>query len=222
MAKTHLPFALLAWTCLIAGCGYTRVAEEITDDGLTRVPSRASGGVYRDLSHDFTPYKRLILEPPTIEFAAAWRETHREVTDSDVTRIRSEAVKLFRDEFTRELVDRGSYEYADAPAADVILVSPRVVELDIAAPDAGAEIGVKTFTPGPVKMQVVGELRDAASNALLGRIIIFEGQSRYGSNELRLANRASNAHEMRIGFGKWSKMVHEALNVAKATRQKQK
>ena len=33
---------------LLAGCGYTRVPEERTDDGLVRVPSRASGGVYRE------------------------------------------------------------------------------------------------------------------------------------------------------------------------------
>jgi hypothetical protein len=212
---------LVACMAVTAGCGYTRVAEEVTADGLTRVPSRAAGGVYRDLTHDFTPFKRLILEPPTIEFAAAWREAHREVSDSEVLRIRGEAVKLFREEFTRELVDRGSYEFADAPAADVILVTPRVVDLDIPAPEASNEVGVKSFTAGPVKMQVIGELRDSASNALLGRIIIFEGQSRYGNHELRLANRASNAHEMRLGFSKWSKMVHEALNVAKATRQKQ-
>ena len=59
---------------------------------------------------------------------------------------------------------------------------------------------------------------DATSNKLLARIIIFEGQTRYGFDELRLANRSTNAHEMRLGFGKWSMMVREALNVAKATR----
>jgi len=59
-------------------------------------------------------------------------------------------------------------------------------------------------------------VRSAVNNGLLMRVIIFEGQTRYGFNEMRLANRASNAHEMRLGFGKWSRMIHEALNVAKA------
>ena len=211
---------LLVLAGLLAGCGYTRIPEEVTDDGLTRVPSRASGGVYRDLTRDFSPYKRLILEPPTIEFLAGWREAHKEVTDAELTRVQREAVKLFREEFSRELVKRGHYEYADAPAADVILVTPRVVDLDIPAPIAGEDIGVRTLTTSPIKMQVVGELRDAASNVLLGRIIIFEGQTRYGNSELRQATRASNAHEMRMGFSKWSRMVHEALNVAKASQLK--
>lgn len=209
---------LLLSAVLLAGCGYTRVPEEWTDDGLLRVPSRASGGVYRNPAADFTPYKRVILEPPTIEFVEKWRELHKEVSDREFTRIRSEAVRLFRDEFTREFVDRGDYEFADAPAPDVILVTPRVVDLDILAADAGSEVGQRTLTPGPVKMQVTGELRDSTSNALLARITIFEGQSRYGLGELRVANRSTNAHEMRLGFGKWSMMVHEALHVAKAAR----
>ena len=208
--------ALVAVSLL--ACGYTRRAEERTDDGLVRVPSRASGGVYRNLAADFTPYKRIILEPPTIEFVDKWREQHREVDDAEFTRLRSDVVKLFQDEFTREFVKRGGYTFADAPAPDVILVTPRVLDLDILAPDAGNEIGQRTFTPGPVKMQVTGDLRDPVTNVLLARVIIFEGESRYGMGELREADRTTNAHEMRLGFGKWAAMVREALNVAKAAR----
>jgi hypothetical protein len=203
---------------LLAGCGYTRLPEERTDDGLVRVPSRASGGVYRNPTADFTPYKRFMLEPPTIEFIEKWREQHKEVDDKEFARIQADAVKLFRDEFLREFVVRGPYELADAPAPDVFQVTPRIVDLDIIAPDAGSEVGQRTLTPGPVTMQVTGELRDSATNTLLARITIFEGQSRYGFNEFRVANRSTNAHEMRLAFGKWSMMTHEALNVAKATR----
>jgi hypothetical protein len=212
---------LVALVCLLTACGHTRGPEEITDDGLVRVPSRAAGGVYRAAATDFTPYKKLILEPPTIEFTEKWRDNHPEVSDTEVTRIRNEAVKLFREEFTKELVKGGVYEFADTPGPDVLLVTPRVLDLDILAPDAGNDIGQRSFTPGPVKMQVTGDLRDAASNTLVARVIIFEGQNRYGFNELRLANRATNAHEMRIGFSKWSRMVHEALNVAKVARPRE-
>ncbi len=215
---TYRLAGVLLMVGLLAGCGYTRVPEERTDDGLVRVPSRASGGVYRDLDADFTPYKRLILEPPTIEFVEEWRERHEKVTDAEVARIRKEAVKLFQDEFRRELGKRGRYEFAEAPAPDVLLVVPRIVDLDILAPDVGSPAGERTYTPGPVKMQVTGELRDATTNRLLARIIVYDGQTRYGIDEFRLANRSTNAHEMRLGFGKWSTMVREALNVAKATR----
>jgi hypothetical protein len=209
---------LVALAVALGGCGYTRTAEERTDDGLVRVPSRASGGVYRDPSADFTGYHRILLEPPTIEFTESWREQHPEVKDSDLARLRNDAVKLFLDEFERELVKRGQWKFADEPAPDVLRIAPRVVDFDIPAPDVAVAPGDKTFTPGPVKMQVTGEIRDARKNTLLARVIVFAGQERYGFDELRLANRSTNAHEMRLGFGKWSMMVHEALNVAKAAR----
>lgn len=211
---------VLLAACLLAGCGYTRLAEERTDDGLVRVPSRTAGGVYRAPEADFTGYRRIIIEPPTIEFVTDWREHHPEVDDAELARLRNDAVKLFSEQFERELVDRGPYEFADSPAPDVLRVMPRVVDLDLPAPDAGNDVGQKTFTPGPVKMQVTGELRDSTSGALLMRVIVFEGQNQYSFNELRLANRSTNVHEMRIGFGKWAMMVHEALNVAKVARRK--
>lgn len=216
--RSFLACLCICAAALAAGCSYTRGPEERTDDGLVRVPSRAEGGVYRLPGQEFTQYKRVILEPAIIEFKPGWREQHREVTDGDVARIRKEAVELFRKEFTRELVERGKYGLADSLSDDVLLVTPRVIDLDIPAPDAGTEVGTKSYTPGPIKMQVTGDLRDGASNALVARVIIFEGQERYGFNELRLANRTTNAHEMRLGFTKWSKLVREALNVAKASR----
>ncbi len=202
--------------CLLAGCGHTRGPEERTDDGLVRVPSRAEGGVYRAPGIDFSPYKRIILEPPTVGYVKDWRKTHKEVSDREITRLEREAVKLFREEFSRVVIEDGPYEFAEAPGADVLLIVPRIVDLDIPAPHTESAVGLKQFTPGPVKMQVVGELRDSTSNRLVGRVIVFEGQNRYGMNEMRLANRVTNAHEMRLGFAKWSRMALEALNVAKA------
>ena len=114
------------------------------------------------------------------------------------------------------VVEDGPYEFADAPAPDVLLIVPRIVDLDIPAPETNNPIGVKQYTPGPVKMQVIGEMRDASSNTLVARVIVFEGQERYGINDFRLANRVTNSHEMRMGFAKWSRMALEALNVAKA------
>ena len=206
----------LILACLLAACSHTRGPEERTDDGLVRVPSRAAGGVYRAPGVDFTPYKRVILEPPTIEFEKGWRKSHEDVSDADVARILATSVKLFREEFANIVVEDGPYEFADAPAPDVLLIVPRIVDLDIPAPETNNPIGVKQYTPGPVKMQVIGEMRDASSNTLVARVIVFEGQERYGINDFRLANRVTNSHEMRMGFAKWSRMALEALNVAKA------
>jgi hypothetical protein len=210
--------ALVSICALSAGCTASRPPEEMTDDGLVRVPSRSVAGVYRAPGASFVPYRRIVLEPPTISFAHDWQKNHPEVSAAELQRIRTEAAALFRDEFTRELIDRGPYEFTDELAADVIIVNPAIEDMDIPAPDAGVSPGERAYTTGPVKMKVTGDLRDAATGKLVGRLTIFEGNERYSFNELRQASRATNAHDQRIAYARWSRILNEALAVAKVER----
>ena len=175
------------------GCAADRPPEETTPDGLVRVPARSVGGVYRAPDATFTQYQRLILEPPSISFIKDWAENHPEVSPTELARIRAESVELFRDEFTRELVKRGPYKFADEPAPDVLLVVPAIEELDIKAPEAAVSSpATRTYLTGrPVTMKVTGELRDALTGKLVGRVIIYRLPEQNPNNELRIANRAT-------------------------------
>jgi hypothetical protein len=217
--KRLAPSLLLA-LAFLAGCAADRPPEEITDDGLARVPSRSSGGVYRLPHASFVQYRRVILEPPSIGFIKDWREHHPEVSQALFERIRSEAVQLFREEFAREFVKRGSYTFAEDPAADVLLIIPSIEDLNIVAPDAGEEPGRTTYTRSSVSMTIRGDLRDASTNELVGRVIMFEKGVRSGFNEseMRIASRVTNAHEQRQAYSKWARLVREAIDVAKAER----
>ena len=212
-------FTLGLAAALASGCAADPPPEETTADGLVRVPSRSIGGVYRAPYATFTQYQRLILEPPSISFIKDWTENHPEVSPTELARLRAETVELFRDEFTRELVKRGQYKFADEPAHDVLLVAPAIEELDIRTPEAGYEPGNSTFLTGrPVTMKVTGELRDALTGTLIGRVIYLRLPEQNPNGELRIASRAFNAHEQRLVYAEWSDLVHEALNVAKAAK----
>ncbi len=215
LRRALLPLFFLA---LVAGCASDRPPEEWTADGLVRVPSRSSGGVYRAPGAAFTQYQRIILEPPTISFVKDWQDDHREVAARDLARIRAESIELFRDEFAREFVKRGPFKFAETPAPDVLLVVPAVEELDITAPDPDAAPGTRTYTTGPVSMKITGDLRDSVTGKLVGRVITYQPKERYAFNEMREANRVTNAHDQRVVFAKWSRLVREALNVAKTER----
>lgn len=214
--RADLSIALCA--LLVLGCAAGPPPEERTEDGLVRVPSRAIGGVYRNPDIEFTGYRRVMIEPLSIEYAKEWRRQHPEVSDAELRRLETEARENFREEFIDVLVEEGPYELAETREADVLHVVPRVVDLDIPAPDAGSQPGTKSYSPHPVRMQITGELRDAATNTLVLRVIMFESQQRYPFEELRLANRVTNAHEMRTAFTRWSRLVREALDVAKVRR----
>ena len=182
-------------------------------------PARSIGGVYRAPYATFTQYQRLILEPPSISFVEDWAENHPEVSPTELARLRAERFELFRDEFTREFVKRGPYKFADEPAPDVLLVVPAIEELDIMTPEAGVRTRQRTFLPGrPVTMKVTGDIRDAVTGKLVGRVITYHLPEQNPNNELRIANRAANAQEQRRVFAEWSLLVHEALNVAKAAK----
>jgi hypothetical protein len=135
------------------------------------------------------------------------------VTPTELARLRAETLELFRDAFTREVVKRGPYKYADEPAPDVLLVIPAIEDLDIRSPDAGT--GSIVFGR-PVTMKVTGDLRDAVTGKLVGRVITNLPPEQYPTP--RNVGRPVNAQEQRRVFAKWSQVVREAIDVAKAAK----
>jgi hypothetical protein len=206
-------------SALAAGCAADPPPDETTADGLVRVPARSVGGVYRAPDATFIQYQRVILEPPSISFVDDWTEDHPEVSPAEMLRLRKEVVQLFHDEFTREFVKRGPYKFADEAAPDVLLVVPAIEELDIKTPEAGMEPGNRTYLTGrPVTMKVTGDLLDAITGKVVGRVITYHLPEQNPNSELRLSNRTANAQEQRRVYAEWSLLVHEALNVAKAAK----
>jgi hypothetical protein len=180
----------------------------MTADGLQRVPSRQSGGVFRLPGAPFIQYRLLILEPVTVSFIKDWERNHRDVSEKEQRRIRDEAAKLFREEFELELIERGKYKFAQDPGADVLVVAPAITEK-------------QSLSPRSIALRMTGELRDAASGKLVGRVDMFRGGEEYrGLDNLRGGTRTDNAFEIRGYVRDWARLLREALNVAKTERRR--
>lgn len=218
----QLRVGILAVSALLAACSTTPPEEELPEDQLVRVPSRAEGGVFRDIRADFTGYKRLMIEPLTVSFKAGWRRKHPTITDAEIHRIVVQAAEIFREQFVRALVENGPYTLAEVREADVLVVEPRLLDLDIPAPEAGAEPMRRTLVLRPVSMHMTGELRDGVTGTLLMRVMMFDGEPGDGNGlTSRWAYRVTNAHEILGSLANWSQLVREALDVAKAARPAQ-
>jgi hypothetical protein len=209
---------VLALFALLAACKASLPPAETTDDGLVRVPSRPEGGVYRNLDADFTRYKRLMIEPLTVEFVKEWRKQHPKVSDVEVRRIQAETAKNFLEVFTGVLVDEGPFELTDVREADVLVVVPRMLDLNIPAPETEMDADFGSYSPRRVSMQMTGELRDGISGKALLRVIMIDSDDRYKLDQSGGTSRLTNAHEIRASLEKWSRLVREAIDVAKATK----
>jgi hypothetical protein len=210
--------AILAVIGMLASCTGNRPPKETTADGLVRVASRAEGGVYRDLDVDFTRYKRLMIEPLTVEFLSGWRKQHPDVSDAEIRRIQVEAADNFREVFTNILISEGPFELAEVREPDVIVVAPRMLDLKIPAPETELDAGYRSYSPRLVSLQMTGELRDGVSGDVLLRVNMIDDESRYKLNGNSGPSRVTNAHEIRDSLERWSRLVREAIDVAKSSK----
>jgi hypothetical protein len=211
---------LLAVFALLAACKAGLPPAETTADGLVRVPSRPEGGVYRNLDADFTHYKRLMIEPLTVEFVKDWRKQHPKVSDAEVRRIQVETAKNFVEMFTGILVEEGPFELAQVREADVLVVVPRMLDLNIPAPETESDTGFQSSSPRRVSMQMTGELRDGVSGDIVMRVNMIEPDDRYKIDQSSASSRLTNAHEIRGSLERWSRLVREAIDVAKVSKPK--
>jgi hypothetical protein len=214
---TKMRVCVLAVFALLSACTASLPPPETTPDGLVRVPSRAEGGVYRSLDADFTRYKRLMIEPLTVEFVDGWRKQHPDVSDSEVRRIQAETAKNFVEVFTDILVDEGPFELTEIREADVLVVVPRMLKLKIPAPETEADTGYSSFSPRPVSLEMTGELRDGVNGVVLLRVLMIDPEDRLKAHQ-RGHNRIANANEIRDSLERWSRLVREAIDVAKASK----
>jgi hypothetical protein len=213
-----LQVGVLALSLFLAACTASLPPAETTDDGLVRVPSRSYGGVYRKLDADFTRYRRLMIEPLTVEFVEDWRKQHPAVSDREVHRIETETAKNFLAVFNEILVDEGRFGMADVREADVLVVVPRMRDLKIPAPETESDTGYQSNSPHPISLQMTGELRDGIDGDVLLRVIMIEPEDRTDLHLRSGPNRISNARQIRESLEKWTRLVREAIDVAKAAK----
>jgi hypothetical protein len=213
-----LRLGVLAVFILLAACTASLPPAETTADGLERVPSRPEGGVYRNLDTDFTRYKRVMIEPLTVEFLKGWRKQHRDISDTEVRRIQTETTNNFRAVFIETLVEEGPFELAEVREADVLVVVPRMVDLKIPAPETEQDAGYRSSSPVSISMQMTGELRDGVTGDILLRVIMIDPENEFKVNQIPGPNRLANAYEIRLILERWSRLVREAIDVAKASK----
>jgi hypothetical protein len=147
---------------------------EFTHDGLQRVIDSKAALAYVKPDADFSAYDRFMILDCYVAFKKDWQKDYNRdqmslsgrVTDKDVERIRNDMAELFREVFVKELSEKATYEVVDAPAGDVLLIRPAIIDLVATAPDTRSPGRSYTFVDSAGAATLYIELYDSVSGEI--------------------------------------------------------
>ena len=214
-----------------AGVAAPSVANTSNElEGLVRVKSRQFDAVHLLPKADFRGYTKVMLDPAQVAFARNWlrdvnrseTELSRRTTRQDADRIADEARAGFGESLANAFRNAG-YAVVAAPGADVLRLSPRIVDLYVTAPARlTSSPGTRVYTANAGEGTLVLDFRDSTTGAVLGRATdrrtagdrgSFDGQ---GNPSLSITSTISNRGDFTAMFGTWARSSVAVLEESKA------
>ena len=199
------------------------LAKDIPDnwDGLVRIKPKRMDAAYVAPGADFRAYTKVMLDPTYVAFQKDWMRNindstagvSRDVTQEDAQKILEKAKSGFTEVFTKEFQKAG-ITVVTAPGADVLRLSPAVIDLYINAPDTKSAGMSRTYTMEAGEATLVLEARDSVSNALLGRAL--DRRDTQGSGVAMISSSVTNIAEFERLFSQWAKIAIKGMNELKA------
>lgn len=150
---------------------------QVTKDGLVLKSQTSQRLTYVRPGANFSKYDRVALLDCFVEFQKDWLQNYNsnvvdpsnQITDQEVQRMKAWLAAELRREFTTEL-QKGGYNVVDFGAADVLILRPALLNVQVTAPDimsAGIEATV-VRSAGSATLYL--ELWDSVSRKILARV----------------------------------------------------
>ncbi len=222
MKLSHLAAIALSGAFLAAVPALAKKYPDLSEDGLERTKSKRVDALYWSPDADLSRYQRVHIADIEVEFRDNWqrdqnrsrRGTTDRVTDEHAEEIRTELARDMRDIFTEEL-EAGGYSVVEDSGADVLLLQPSIVELDVFAPDVRQKQPGRgsSFTEQPGRMTLNLDLADSSSQDVLGRMIDQRGGR---TAHVQRTNSVTNRAEAQRVLRSWATYVRETLDEARA------
>jgi hypothetical protein len=198
-------------------------AMPATYEGLVKVESKKLTAVYLLPDADFRGYTKVMIDPVQVSFHKDWmkninreRGMSRRIDNKDAQEIADSMRSGFEGIFKAAFEAKG-YQVVTAPAADVLRLSPAVVNLYINAPDPMG-VGVRrTYTVEAGEATLTLAARDSTTGALLG-IALDRGTTR-GSGRPTFTSSVPNRSEFEELFGHWANICVKGRDDLKARPQ---
>jgi len=192
---------------------------QISLEGLELVEKDRRGELYADPGIDWSVYDKIQLDKATVAFRKRWqRDQNRnrslKVKDSDMEKIKTNLSELFDEVFTEELTVNGGYEIADEVADNVMRITPRIVDLDVYAPDTPTAGINRQYTDSAGKMTLKLEIYDSVT----GDLIVTASDRRESPRRgyMQWTTSVSNNADARRMLQHWATGLRERLDKARS------
>ena len=221
MISKRIVFALIALvfaTATISPAWAKKNLPAVNDEGMELVKDSDLATVYADPGADLSIYKRIWLEDATVAFKKNWqRDQNRshsfKVQTKDMERIIEDVATLFREVFTKELLD-GGYKLVEEASDDVLIVKPAIVDLDVVAPDVQRASRTKSYSESAGEMTLNLELFDSITGDKI--VKATDRQRDYRRGYIQWRTSVSNRSDARRMMTSWAKALRTTLDEAKS------
>ena len=217
--KNSIP-ALVCLTLGVSGIGapvasHAQDVPETSHDGLVLVEGSRAQLVYTLPDADFSGYDSFYILEPGVAFRKNWRRdfnrnsSQRQVTEADMERIKLGMQELFLEVFTEELED-GGYSVVDDFGANVLILRPAIIDLDVTAPDIQSAGRSQSFATNAGSARLYVEFFDSVTGQILARAI--DSQRARENPTFTWASSVSNRAEARRILRRWAGMLVDSLD----------
>jgi Protein of unknown function (DUF3313) len=192
-------------------------------EGLVKVGSKNLDTVYLLPGADFRAYTKVMIDAPEVKFKKGWvkdinrsRSVSSRISENDAQQIAKAMRSGFEGIFAAAFKGKG-YEVVSAPAADVLRLSPAIVNLYLNAPNPSGPGVRQSFTVEAGEATFVLQASDSTTGALLG-IAIDRRETRnrrYGM----MATTGTNSADFEDLFKRWADICVKGLDALKSGQQ---
>ena len=192
---------------------------ELPGSGLDIIEQNKYGEILAAADVVWSDYSKVQIERATVAFRERWIRDQRwrngnTIREKDVIRIKSDMADLLHDVLSRELSDKGGYTVTDESGTGVMRITPRVVDLDIVAPDRVRDHIGYSLTDSQLSMSLELEVYDSLSGELLATS--WQNRDDPYKGYMEWTTSVTNKRAARLMLERWSSWLIKGLEKAGA------
>jgi hypothetical protein len=192
---------------------------EATDPGLDIVEKSKHSEIRVAADVNWSSYSSIQLERATVEFRKHWARDQRNrsgiiIKEKDEERIKSKLADQVDEVLKRELSSKAGYTFVDESGADVLRVIPRVVDLDVVAPDRVRDYIGYSLADSQGSMTLELDFYDSLNGELLATTSQYQEDPIKGYMEWTTS--VTNRQAARFMLERWTNWLREWLDEARS------